>query len=121
MAAIRVAETLCPQAFQRQRELRIARGEPHQRTPRLAECRSPQKATQVFRRRGIGSRKRRPSATGAANLPARAIERANSFKPRSIVLRAIPVARATALATLVSGRARPRRRAARSTSESAPT
>jgi len=75
MAAIRVAETLCPQAFQRQRELRIARGEPHQRTPRLAECRSPQKATQVFRRRGIGSRKRRPSATGAANLPARAIER----------------------------------------------
>ena len=53
----------------------MALGDPHQRTRRIAECRRLQKATQVFQQRGIGSRERRPSAAGAANLRARAIRR----------------------------------------------
>src|SRR5208283_861891 len=64
-----------PQAFQRQRELRMALGDPYQRPRRVAERRRLQKAAQVFQQRGIGSRERRPSAAGAANLPARAIRR----------------------------------------------
>ena len=99
-----------PQALQRQRELRMALGDPHQRPRRVAERRRLQKAAQVFQQRGIGSRERRPSAAGAANLRARAIRR------RQILQAAIDRAARDSgrprhgAHAAVSGRARLRRR-----------
>src|SRR5271166_2759370 len=99
-----------PQAFQRQRELRMALGDPYQRPRRVAERRRLQKAAQVFQQRGIGSRERRPSAAGAANLRARAIGR------RQILQAAIDRAARDSgrprhgAHAAVSGRARLRRR-----------
>ena len=99
-----------PQALQRQRELRMALGDPHQRTHRIAECRRLQKATQVFQQRRIGSRERRPSAAGAANLRARAIGR-RQFLQAAIDRAARDSGRPRHRAHApVSGRARLRRR-----------
>ena len=88
----------------------MALGDPHQRTHRIAECRQLQKATQVFQQRRIGSRERRPSAAGAANLRARAIGR-RQFLQAAIDRAARDSGRPRHRAHApVSGRARLRRR-----------
>jgi hypothetical protein len=79
------------------RELRMALGDPYQRPRRVAERRRLQKAAQAFQQRGIGRGSvGRPPPERRTFEPMRS-GAGKSFKPRSIVLRAIPVARATAL------------------------
>src|SRR5208337_1034564 len=86
-----------PHAAQRCCEFRMALGYPHEQPHGVAECRRFKQPLKILQKRRIGLRERRASTARTTNLLLARSNAIRSFKPRLIVLRAIPVARATAL------------------------
>ena len=86
-----------PHVAQRERELRMALGHPQQRPHRVAERRGFEQAPQVFQERRIGLRERGRPPPERRTFDGAGSSASKSFRPRLIVLRATPVARATTL------------------------